>query len=241
MKELRISSSKGVRASPETYLKPGCEKCKFMGYFKMPKMPIGWTRRYCDCWLEYEYKMVVYGLCEDSNLPYGRLVDNPLSFFSGNLKRLEKFCSILKPDAEQNWLYLVGSAGSGKTAAAMAVAQVALSNEMPTYFTTVTDLLADMRPSNTDEEQRDSLMNTCRTVPLLILDDIGQEKSSEWVREQLYRIINARWNEKLPTVFTSNSPLSEIRETISEAVYSRIRGQAIVLTMSDEKDRRIEK
>ncbi|MGQ9826036.1 MAG: ATP-binding protein, partial [Desulfotomaculales bacterium] len=49
-----------------------------------------------------------------------------------------------------------------------------------------------------------------KTLELVVLDELGAEKSSEWVTERLYVIINARYNEMLPTIITSNLEMEEL-------------------------------
>ena len=55
-------------------------------------------------------------------------------------------------------------------------------------------------------------MELLKTVPLLVLDDLGAQKTTEWVTERLFVIINARYDDLLPTIITSNIYLEELRQ-----------------------------
>jgi len=66
------------------------------------------------------------------------------------------------------------------------------------------------------------------TAPaLLLLDDIGAEKPSDWVKERLYSLINFRVNHKLATIYTSNCTPEELQDTLGSRIYSRIVGSTI--------------
>ena len=81
-------------------------------------------------------------------------------------------------------------------------------------------------------------MSRCDKADLLILDDLGQEKVSDWVRDRLYRIISNRWNSGKKTIFTSNYSVDKLKETVGEAVHSRVKGDSLELLFKVQKDRR---
>jgi DNA replication protein DnaC len=66
------------------------------------------------------------------------------------------------------------------------------------------------------------LINKAETAPILILDDLGAEKISDWVREQLYIIINRRYENMLPTIVTTNCTTAELVERLGERTVSRL-------------------
>jgi len=139
-------------------------------------------------------------------------------------------------DVGENWLFIYGGTGTGKTYAAVIAAQIAIMKEKSVYFTGVPKLLDDLRP-NADEEIRHVTLQKCYKADVLILDDIGHEKSSQWVRERLYLIINERWNSGKITIFTSNFPVENLKESVSEAVYSRVRGDSLVVNLEGNDKR----
>ena len=82
-------------------------------------------------------------------------------------------------------------------------------------------------------------METFRECPLLILDDLGAEKDTEWVREQLYRVVNHRYFEKLPMVITTNEGVTGLDPRIASRIRDETNGVATVLLL-DLPDARVE-
>ena len=87
--------------------------------------------------------------------------------------------------------------------------------------------LDDLRQSY-DEPDADfsELLDMLKNCKLLVIDDIGAEKSTEWVNERLLSIINTRMMKGLSTVYTSNCSLEDIGNRMGERISSRIRGSA---------------
>jgi DNA replication protein DnaC len=104
-------------------------------------------------------------------------------------------------------LFFQGPPGVGKTHLAVAVLrQVIMTRGARGLFYDTRDLLRVIR-STYDPVNRTAEMDVLRPViecDLLVLDDLGAEKTSEWVEETLNLIVNARYSERRTTVFTSN-------------------------------------
>src|SRR6185503_9804295 len=119
-----------------------------------------------------------------------------------------------------------------------AIAHEVLGRGHAVLFPVVPDLLDPLRttfgPQSTIayDEQFDFL----RTVPVLILDDLGTESATPWAREKLYQLINHRYNYRLPTVVTSNLK----PEAIEPRIYSRPCDGAcgVVITIAAQDYRR---
>jgi DNA replication protein DnaC len=73
---------------------------------------------------------------------------------------------------------------------------------------------------------------------LLIIDDIGAEKITDWVGERIYLIINKRYTENLPTIFTSNLPIADLADRIGDRATSRIVEMCNIIKVEGE-DRRL--
>lgn len=86
--------------------------------------------------------------------------------------------------------------------------------------TTYADLNASMRPSSgTDPE---ATLKANRDTNILLIDDLAAARSSEWVEEHLYRLINGRYEAMWPTIFTSNLDPASLRESIGDRLASRL-------------------
>lgn len=101
-------------------------------------------------------------------------------------------------------IVLAGPTGSGKTHLAAAILNYRLAQDMEAVFVTVPELLADIRRCIKTEQDTSELLEIVKNAELLILDDLGAEKTTEWVTEQLFVLINARLLGQRQTVVTTN-------------------------------------
>ena len=100
-------------------------------------------------------------------------------------------------------VFFYGAKGTGKTKLAAIIANERARAGSPVLFASVPDLMADIRSSFKDGTTSEAVQ-AVKNTPFLVLDDLGAEKMTEWVGEQLFCIVNHRYNEMLPTVVTSN-------------------------------------
>lgn len=134
----------------------------------------------------------------------------------------------------KNGLFFYGKAGAGKTHLAVSIARhIVEQQQIAVKFARVIDLLMDIRRTyNADEyfrtENEMELLRKYSTVPLLILDDLGTEKVTEWARQILYQIIDSRWIDDKPIIITSNLTLRELAERFDDRISSRIGGSCEV-------------
>jgi len=116
-------------------------------------------------------------------------------------------------------VYLMGRAGTGKTHLA---ACAALEGPSGSLFVATTELLDDIR-AGFDGYGR-GLYERAKLSPLLVLDDLGCEAVTDWVRDRLYNLLNARWNAVLPLIVTTNAAPKLIAERIGDGAASRLAG-----------------
>ncbi|MFD8750062.1 ATP-binding protein [Kitasatospora sp. NPDC059577] len=119
-------------------------------------------------------------------------------------------------------LLMAGVIGAGKTHEAYGAVRALVQAGIGVRWraTTAADLYAALRPNSDTDAER--VLATYSRVPLLILDDLGAAKSSEFVEEQTYRLINRRYNHMLPTLITSNLPIKDLRTCLGDRVTSRL-------------------
>ncbi len=134
----------------------------------------------------------------------------------------------------QGWLVLIGGDGCGKTHLAAAIANHCLDQNKVILFSTTADLLDHLRKTYTPTspvayDQRFTLM---RNAELLVLDDLGVEQDTPWVREKLFQLLNSRYVEQLPTVITMN--WSSLR-TLEERIRSRLSDQSLVRSVKFDR------
>ncbi len=131
-------------------------------------------------------------------------------------------------------LFLTGPAGRGKTQkAAECLREWIRTNCQAGLFLTVPELLDSLRDTfRRDADAPDGdLLSRAKRVPILVLDDLGTEKASEWVEEKLYVLINHRYGELLPTIFTSNYTILQLAEKWHERIAWRIAESCTVVTL----------
>lgn len=129
-------------------------------------------------------------------------------------RSLEKAFRAARQFAEnpRGWLLILGPYGCGKTHLAAAIANFRTDLGDPPLFVVVPDLLDHLRATfnPTSTISLDRRFEKVRTASLLILDDLGTQSSSPWVKEKLYQLFNYRYNAELPTVITSAESLAEM-------------------------------
>ncbi len=141
------------------------------------------------------------------------------------LARVRKYAEEFSRDS--GGLFLTGPVGTGKTHMAACLVNELISREIRVLFGNVLDLLGRLRRSYDEDAQEEEwrILDELSTVPLLVIDDLGKEKVSEWVEQTLYRIVDMRYRNNRPMVVTSNYMLSELEKRYQEvgpALVSRI-------------------
>ncbi len=135
-------------------------------------------------------------------------------------------------------LFLWGVPGTGKTHLAVAVLSEKLDVGTPGLFIEVPDMLARIRETfNGNGASAEQMIRAVCEVDVLVLDDLGAEKPSEWVKEQLFRIVNTRYSNCRFTVVTTNLTQKELALRIGERTVSRLIGMCDVIQL-DGVDRR---
>ena len=130
---------------------------------------------------------------------------------------LKNYSEKLVNGIEKKGLILVGNNGVGKTHLACSIANKLIENGIPVIYGTLINLLAELRNSyDTDNDISEmEIIKLYENVALLIIDDLGKEKPSEWGLEKLFTIINSRYENNLPVIITTNYNQNSLVERLS--------------------------
>ena len=128
-----------------------------------------------------------------------------------------------KVRAENLGLLLWGDVGTGKSFAAACIANALLEQAIPVLMTNFSKILNQMGAMYSEE--RYQYIASFNHYSLLIIDDLGIERSTEYAKEQVYAVIDERYKANLPLIITTNLTIGEIRnpDNVADArIYSRV-------------------
>src|SRR5579859_1348082 len=120
-------------------------------------------------------------------------------------------------------LWFMGPVGTGKTTLAMLVAKAALQAGRSVAIYSLPRLLNEIRDTHRAERSHVELLDRLTAVDLLHIDDVGAERTTDWVLEELYSIVNARYEDERSIVITTNIlDRGALCEQISARTVSRL-------------------
>lgn len=128
-----------------------------------------------------------------------------------------------KVKAENLGLLLWGDVGTGKSFLAACIANALLEKGVPVLMTNFSKILNQMGAMYSDEQYR--YIASFNRFSLLIIDDLGIERNTEYALEQVYAVIDERYKTGLPLIITTNLTISQLRnpEDVAHArIYSRV-------------------
>lgn len=174
-------------------------------------------------------------------------------------KNLKPDYTTLKKLQERGGILLTGGVGTGKTRRLLETIvaffvertlpqleqwgdepQAPRDEQVKRTFLTVADVLRQIKDEFDRPPSGSTIMDRMISAPILFLDDLGAEKASEWVKEQLYIVINERYNWERPVMITSNLTKKEIAENYGDRFTSRLVEMCEFVKM-DGIDRRVGK
>jgi DNA replication protein DnaC len=142
------------------------------------------------------------------------------------VRRVRDFCDEIADNLDHGrGLWFVGSSGTGKTSLAMLVSKLALEANRSVAIYSMPRLLARIRrtfDADPGEQSYLEFFNRLSSVDLLHIDDLGAEKASEWVMEQLYSLVNERYETQRSLIATTNIDERELEEQLGTRVLSRL-------------------
>jgi len=157
------------------------------------------------------------------------------------VRAVQKYVATLDQNLDEGQgIWFEGDVGTGKTTLAMLISAEALRQGHSVAIYSLPRLLGLLRETFDDESEASlsTLLDRLAAVELLHIDDVGAEQSSAWVLEQLYTIINTRYEDGRAIVLTTNLEPPALREQIGERTVSRITemcGDPLLLKGTDQR------
>ncbi|MYV97625.1 ATP-binding protein [Streptomyces sp. SID3343] len=119
-------------------------------------------------------------------------------------------------------LLMVGGTGTGKTHQAYGAISTLIQSGCGMQWTAANaaDLYAHLRPRHGHDSEA-AFLRVIRS-PLLLVDDLGAAKPSEWTEDITYRLVNHRYERMLPTLVTTNLAIADLRDRMGDRIASRL-------------------
>lgn len=138
---------------------------------------------------------------------------------SRNLRLCKRFVDAFDEMVAKNQgLLMWGDVGTGKTHMAACIANALLGRGIPVVMTSLVKLLEVIQGGEDRESDIIARMNSAK---LVIFDDLGAERSTDYALEKVYNIIDSRYRRKLPMIVTTNLTIEEMKEE-TDRRYTRI-------------------
>jgi DNA replication protein DnaC len=159
------------------------------------------------------------------------------------VQQVRRYCDELEENLDSGkGLWFLGSHGTGKTTLAMLLSQQVLQAGRSVAIYSLPKLLGRIRrtyDADVGEQSYSDLFERLATVDLLHLDDLGVEKQTEWVVEQLYAVLNERYERERAIVVTSNVEIDDLERQLGPRIVSRIVEMCGDPIMLFDEDRRM--
>ncbi|QVK17190.1 primosomal protein DnaI [Mycoplasmatota bacterium] len=127
-----------------------------------------------------------------------------------SVSRLATFAKSYTPEKFQKGVFLTGAFGIGKTYLLAAMANALAKRHIQVALVYLPDMIRELK-SAIGKNNLEYLMSEIKNVQVLILDDIGSEMNTQWVRDEILGpILQYRMLEELPTFFSSNKTIKEL-------------------------------
>lgn len=140
----------------------------------------------------------------------------------------------------KNGVLLSGPVGTGKTHLAVAILIRIIERGYAGAYESVNDIIRKLG-SSYQTDTTESYTDTLKSEPLLVLDDLGKERSNDTARTFVYSLINSRYEGSRPTIITTNLTPAEIRETYGDAIHSRLCEMCDLVAVKGDDHRRVDK
>jgi len=221
-----------------------CEKCCGSGWLERSTASGGTEAVRCDCYEEMRVNEFlglsgVFSGYKDKTVNDYKATDADGEKLKRNAARYVREFPKMNKSGIGMYIYSE-SKGSGKThvASAMCVA-IIKTQHIRAKFLTLSDLFLEVQGTyNNNTVSSESIISKYRTCGLLVIDDIGIEKVSDFKNEILFSIVDYREKSLLPILYTSNCPIAALN--YDERIKSRIKGNSIEIHAPEIDNRKLD-
>lgn len=235
----RLARVSEEAAEPEAAAEPSCERCRGVGLLRRnvaADHPEFGRPIECPCGLVAARRRL--RIWEASQIPVA-FQGYTLDSYAERSGRHVLVESLRTWQQGAEWLVLVGDVGVGKSGiAASLLLEWMRSGQSGLYLVTPT-FLSRLRATyreNGDDVDELAVLGSVISAPLLVLDDVGTARLSEWGQEKLFTLVNERAMAGRRTIVTSNLLVSDgaLEAHVGSRTWDRIRGNAVVLELRGE-------
>lgn len=161
--------------------------------------------------------------------------------------RCKKYCEVSKTVLKEGMgIYIYGNSGTGKTHVTACMANELLNKGYEVLFTNFFEISKAIKSTfGKSELNENDYINRLATVDFLFIDDLGTERvqsgdSDLWMQEKIFDVLNRRYNNKMPTIFTSNHSINELlnERGFMKKTIDRIMEMSVVILKVDGENYR---
>lgn len=216
---LQTVSNSDIASLPDEDPDGRCEICSGFGYVKTSKgiVPCECARREVA---EFEIeKARIPKRYADSSLDSFELYPDVREIVIKAQKYVNGYSKI-----SHRGLFIYGSTGSGKTHIAVSILKALIERGHDGVFYNIVDLLDEIRSTYDPDNPTNPKSRLERDMQrqVIVLDDFGVQKTSSWVADRLYALINRRYQDCKTLIITSNYKLDDLKIKIDDRIYSRM-------------------
>ena len=150
------------------------------------------------------------------------------------IEKLRRYVSKWPEMREKNiGLLLYGAVGAGKSYGAACIANALIAQRIPAFMSNFSGILNGMG----ETFEKNSYISSLMRYPLLILDDFGVERSTEYSLEQVFNVIDSRYRAGKPLIVTTNLTLADLKspaDTAHRRIYDRLLEMCVPINFGTE-------
>jgi len=129
-------------------------------------------------------------------------------------------------DGVRHNLFMFGDPSTGKTWEACAIARrLLMEDSLPVSIITAPELMEALKPNKDGASD----IGQFQVSPVMVLDDLGAERSTEWADSQLFLLVDDRSVRRLPTIVTTNLSGPELRARYGDRIIDRLAQDAVTV------------